>query len=502
MGTGKDPIIAIGDGYISRISLKPDGYGRAIYIDHPCGRTSVYAHLDSFSEEIQDYVDQVRMATKKSEIDQNLPPNALRLSKGDTIGTIGNSGNSFGAHLHFEIRNTNSEVPINPVIFGIGPMDNIPPAIKGLVVYKLDFSGKVIDQQYFPSSYYNERFYSLNIDTLKISWPRIGFGLHVYDTSNGASNHNGIHKLKYQVNGDTKFAFSLDSIPFDKSIFLHAHMDYEFKKNNQYVHKCYKEKLNTLDLYSIPSGTPFFAPNTVLSDKISIIATDIFGNLSSLNFIVSGSLPKLSHSIQSGDVANIVNEKTSLIAQDSFTVSFPNETFLHPENIDINAQEYQVEISAQGRVIPFFKNAQISYRFHENDPLLKNSKKATYITTDKRGRKINIGGYFKNKVFTTSVNELGIYEIRLDTISPTISIIRNSSTSDIVLKSKDNYTTSGRTTRLTYSAEVDGKWVPVDYDEKNDILRISRKWLKSGSHFTIKVSDFNQNENIKEFTIN
>jgi len=104
IGEGRDSIFAIEDGYISRIKISPDGYGNTVYIDHPCGYTSVYAHLHSFSTPLREYSDRVRVATKKSNIDQYPPKSSIPIKKGEFIGFMGNSGGSFGAHLHFEVR--------------------------------------------------------------------------------------------------------------------------------------------------------------------------------------------------------------------------------------------------------------------------------------------------------------------------------------------------------------------------------------------------------------
>ena len=47
-------------GYVSRIKISNGGYGKAIYIKHPDGRTTVYAHLQKFSAKIEAIVNEIQ----------------------------------------------------------------------------------------------------------------------------------------------------------------------------------------------------------------------------------------------------------------------------------------------------------------------------------------------------------------------------------------------------------------------------------------------------------
>ena len=118
------PVYAAADGYISRIKISPYGYGKALYITHPNGYTTVYGHLQSFDKTIAEYCKKVQYAKELFEIDTLLQPNALPIKKGDLIALSGNTGGSQGPHLHFEIRETATEKPINPYFFGYKVEDN------------------------------------------------------------------------------------------------------------------------------------------------------------------------------------------------------------------------------------------------------------------------------------------------------------------------------------------------------------------------------------------
>src|SRR6188472_2651681 len=56
------PVYAAAEGYISRIKIEPGGFGRAIYIQHPNGYTTLYAHLNNFAAKIDAFVKQQQYA--------------------------------------------------------------------------------------------------------------------------------------------------------------------------------------------------------------------------------------------------------------------------------------------------------------------------------------------------------------------------------------------------------------------------------------------------------
>ena len=128
-------IYAIDTGYVSRINISHKGYGKAIYVDHPNGYTSVYAHLNRFPEKIEKIIRQKQYELKQEEITFYLDSSQIVVNKGEIIAYSGNSGSSSGPHLHFEIRETKSEHPVNPQRFNFKILDTIFPIIKQLKLY-------------------------------------------------------------------------------------------------------------------------------------------------------------------------------------------------------------------------------------------------------------------------------------------------------------------------------------------------------------------------------
>ena len=125
------------EGYISRIKISHFGYGKALYITHPNGYVSVYAHLKKFSDKIEKFIKNCQYQKESYEIEEFLSPNELIIEKDEVVAYSGNTGSSGGPHLHFEIRD-NEERPINPMLFGINIKDTRRPLVQALYAYPLD----------------------------------------------------------------------------------------------------------------------------------------------------------------------------------------------------------------------------------------------------------------------------------------------------------------------------------------------------------------------------
>jgi len=143
--TGQE-IVSASFGYIYRIGVSPGGFGKALYIKHPSGYSTVYGHLDRFTPEIDEYVKE-RQYEKKSFLVTLYPPKEkFTVKQGDLIAYSGNSGSSGGPHLHYEIRRSENEKPVNPLVFDFGIRDNIDPVIEKLFIYPVNIQTSINGQ--------------------------------------------------------------------------------------------------------------------------------------------------------------------------------------------------------------------------------------------------------------------------------------------------------------------------------------------------------------------
>jgi len=235
------PVYAVADGYVSRLRVQIWGYGNAIYINHPNGYTSVYAHLQRYAPELQSIVTKRQYKNESFEIELFPEANQITIKKGQLIGYSGNSGGSQGPHLHFEIRSTKTENAINPLLFGFNIPDTQRPTIKELYIYPMNLNSNVngvntrikvpivggVDGKYIVS------------EAIKVNGD-IGFGVIANDTQDGSYNVNGIYSLF--LNKDNKEVFNVvfDILSFYQQRMINSYFDYAFyKQDNKYIQKSF-----------------------------------------------------------------------------------------------------------------------------------------------------------------------------------------------------------------------------------------------------------------------
>ena len=365
-GVPRDTIYAVEDGFVSRINVQPDGYGNAVYIEHACGKTSVYAHLHDFAPFIRSHIDHIRYQKRLYAVSHYPDEDLLPVKKGQPIGILGNTGRSSGPHLHFEIRETSSEKSINPALFGFKPGDDIPPVIGGIMIYELGPKSRQIDKTFYPTTG-KSSIYELSQNEIITNGLRIGIGIRAFDQMNGARNHNGIYRLEMRVNEKTTFSFSLDSIDFELDHFIHSHMDYDEKMNNRYVTKCYKEPGNALDFYEFDEAGGIIYPYEFKSLPVEIIVSDIEGNQSSIAFSIRRSDKISSNSSKNPiDDAVAINPEDSLsIILDDAQIIFSPHTFTQPVALKIpDIKEGEIDLR-QPNALPAFRHIKVRKKMKE-----------------------------------------------------------------------------------------------------------------------------------------
>ncbi len=283
-------ILAADDGYIFRISVNPGGYGNALYIKHPNGHTTVYAHLKSFRKDIADYVRKEQYAKKKFKL--NVFPNGtvFKVKRGDFIAFSGNSGSSGGPHLHFDVRNRNQDL-LNPLHYGFEEVTDIrPPLAKDLALVTSTINSRVngeFGRIEIPFEY-NKNNYFIK-DTIN-AVGRIGLELYAYDRMNNTRFKTGINKIEVRVNNKIHLITTIDTWPFSKGRQFYTYTNYEALVNDsKRYHKLYIDKGNALDFYSLPTDKGYLSVKKGSIYSVSISLTDSYGNKSKVHFVIKGS---------------------------------------------------------------------------------------------------------------------------------------------------------------------------------------------------------------------
>src|SRR6201996_2862785 len=288
------PVHAAYDGYVSRLRVQFGGFGNAIYITHPNGFTTVYGHIERFAPELEQLVRNMQYLQQSFEVDFNLTPLQVRVCKDDVIAWSGNAGASAGPHLHFEIRDTETEQTINPQLFGLTIPDRAPPTLGTICVYHLGgapFSEKT-PRQFLPVAGASGHYHIIKPQVINVSG-ETGFGITATDMNSTSFNHNGIYSIELKLDGTTVYTFAAEHFAFDQTHAINAYIDYPtFLSSHRFIQKCFILPGSKISLYpqSVNRGVMNF--NDDAMHEVEYVVKDIAGNTSTLTLKVKSTQSK------------------------------------------------------------------------------------------------------------------------------------------------------------------------------------------------------------------
>ena len=355
------PVFSIADGYISRIKIGQFGYGKAIYITHPNGYTSVYGHLKKYDGKIQDYVKSIQYKKENYETGNLFfKEDKFPVKKGDQIAISGNTGGSGGPHLHFEIRDTKTSKVINPLFFGLKVGDQIRPSIQGIKIYPLRNDSRVNNKKInytipikkvAEGKYKADKVYASNL---------VGFGIQTYDRLDNASNKNGVFSIEMLVNNKRFFYHEVETFSFAESKFINLHIDYPFyKKYKKRFEKTHKAIPNKLSTYQNLINNGMINVKEGLNYLVKIKVKDFVGNTSTVTIPVVGVKNNKLFSSKDTTAYKIEAKKFHKFSKKGITIAFPKNTFYKDTFIDFSTENNTVQIHKDE--IPLNKNFTLTF---------------------------------------------------------------------------------------------------------------------------------------------
>jgi hypothetical protein len=486
------PVYATADGYVSRIKVAIWGYGKVIYISHPNGYTSVYAHLSKFGDGIQEYVKNIQYQKESYETGNIYPAeNEITVKKGQVIAFTGRTGGFVAPHLHYEIRDTKTEHIINPLLFGLKIKDSIAPRINKLIAYPIG-EGSRINRSVKKQTLAIKKDSLNNYRTNRISASgSIGFGINVYDLLGKELNKNGVYSIEMKVNGKRHYYHDVETFSFAESKYINLLIDYPyFATYKNRIQKTFREKETKLSIYEDLVKDGFVDVKEGFSYKVEIIAKDFKGNTSSVKIPIIG-VKSEAVLTQKKDTTNykILKNKFQKFTEGGVTVAFPKNTFYKDIFIDFSVNGKLATVHKP--TIPLNKSFTITfdstmYKKSEAEKIyianINNKKYPSYQNTRKKS----------DKVFTTS-KTLGKYTLLIDNQIPKIynpNFKNNGWVSQLnFLTIKISDIQSGI---KSYKAFIDNEWILMEYDVKKKKLSYNfndKKLVGSKHIFKLVVSD-------------
>lgn len=498
-GVEGQKIYAVADGFVSRIRISPFGYGNAIYIDHPNGYTSVYAHLQSYQGKIAEEIKKFQYKNKTWEMDYFPSDTLLKVKKGQVIALSGNTGSSAGPHLHFEIRETKSENAINPLLLGFDIKDDVFPDIRSVTIYPLSDSSVVnnINKPQHIRVVGGAGNQKLISSTLNFAYGPVGLGIDVIDQLTGVPNKNGVYEVKLFVNNEEIFYSKINQFSFDESRGLNALIDYEnYLKTNQRIQRSFILENNPLSIYKNKKnkGVFFVDYNKIYDIKYEVY--DVHQNKTTLTFQLAGIKTKITpvtkKTVKSDTLFNCLD---SNFYENKFVqLAIPKNALY--ENLPF---QFAVLDTMYGAITP-------TYQLHkENVPLhypitvaIKVGRlsenlrqKAVVVNIDGSKRYYSKGGEWRNNYLIATSKTFGGFAVMLDTIPPKIAPISISPNKVMPNQNAIQFSIADNLSGIkTYNGYIDNKWVLMEFDGKTAKLTYYFDGVAKGNHtFKLEVAD-------------
>ena len=495
-----EPIFAAADGYISRVSVSAYGYGKMLQITHANGYTTLYGHLDDFTNDINEYAKSNQYANENFEVFLTPSAGSFFVKKRQQIGMMGNTGGSQGTHLHFEIRETSTGKGLNPLLFGFNVPDDKSPKFYELKIYSLDnehntIASREIDLRpkgkttklkvkkgkktkiktiYTPPP--ADSPYTIENDTIDVNSDNIAFGIKAFDTANWSDNTNGVYELSLFQDENMVYNFNVEKMDFDETRYINAHIDYGAKSGGGgYFNRCYRLPGNQLSAYTNLQNDGVLRLYQEQISEVMIVAKDANLNPDTLTFYVrrgNTTATTMEHSFAKKLMYNADNQFDS----NGFTVFFPYGSLYETldlsfsQSVSNNNLAFSPLYNLHQSTTPIHSNFDVKIQPNRSVP---DSIRGKLFVGFKQidGDILFCGNDWQGGFLVGKNNIFGQYLILADTTAPSIKPVHFSENMQndnrMSFRISDNIKT-GRN-GLRWRATVDNQWILLENDVKSPV---------------------------------
>nr|MBA2761802.1 M23 family metallopeptidase [Segetibacter sp.] len=483
------PVFAAAEGYVSRVKIEPSGFGQAIYLTHPNGYTTLYAHLNSFYPQLSEYIENKQYESQQWQQEIEFEPNQFRVAKGEVIANSGNTGASAGPHLHFEIRNTETENNLNPWLFNLGLTDNIPPSVYRLYFYDRRYSTYQVAPTPIPIRGSNGNYTRDGV--LVVPTPTISFGIAAEDKYNISAFRYGIYGAELWWDDTLRSSFRLDNISYNETRYSNASIDYTTKlSGGAYIQHLSRLPGNASTIFTTVQADGLITLTDTAVHDAKIFVKDAAGNTSIVTFKVRFDPAKVDDRVFAANSINMSPGRENTLTEEEVEVVFPPQAFY-----DMVPFVYKAEEPKDTKVVSKIHHLH-NYKVPVHDyysvrvkpavPLTEEAKEKVVMQLVSNRKIVTMKGKWNNDWKEGSFRDLGYIRLLIDSTPPAVNpSFRNganlSKAASITIYTRDN------TEVESFNAVLDGQWLLFSRKGNSFIHKFDERTSAGTHNLTVTV---------------
>ncbi|HEX5652956.1 MAG TPA: peptidoglycan DD-metalloendopeptidase family protein [Chitinophagaceae bacterium] len=475
------PVHAAADGYIAHVGIRPQSFGRYIIINHPNGLSTLYAHLNDFYPELEQYVSAQQYKKESWALELDFSPQQFRVSKGQFMAKSGNTGGSQGPHLHFEIFNTRTSERLNPLLFGFPLHDKVPPSLVKLALYDRGKSVFAQSPRFFTLKKTDSGYIIPKLPVLKTGLNKISFAIQAYDRISGSANADGIYAATLLFDDKPQVNFVIDSIDYEETGFMNAHIDYKYRYNGG----AFLQHLSRLPgdrggVYHQLEGDGVLELSDTAIHTIHIEVQDAYQNMSVLGFRLQydDNLAKQGGLPPNPDALFVPNQ-VNVFEKNDFEIYLP-EGCLYDSLQPVYLRKVSPASNAVSAIhqfndasVPVHNAFSVRIRPDRTIPAeWKDKLVIQRVSRTKTTRKASWQGQWLSARF----DDFGSFQAFADLIPPTINELGKGDTVNLSPASRILFTPTDNFGIKSFRAELNGEWLRFTNDKgRNWIYRFDER---------------------------
>lgn len=469
------PVYAAAEGYIAKVGIRPQSFGRYIIINHPNGLSTLYAHLNDFYPELENYVTEQQYKQQSWAVELSFEKNQFPLTKGAFFAYSGNTGGSKGPHLHFEIIDTKTDKRLNPLLFNFPLQDNFPPSLIKLAMYDRSKSVYAQTPVFFALKNTDSGYIIPKKPVIKMGLDKISFAIQAYDKMGGGGSNNGVYSAKLYLDDEPQVSFILDSIDYNETVYMNAHIDYRIDYNGG----VYLQHLSQLPGDHCPVYKQIKGDGVInLSDTnmhlISIDIKDPNGNTSQLNFAVQYDDSLAEEDLYQNYSLKFAPNKMNVVEKEDFKMQLSEDCLYDT----VPVLYYRNNSASYNSVTALHQVNDASYPTHDDVTVsIKPTKIIPEEWKDKlimqrtgKGstiRKVSL----QNGWLTAMFGDFGSFQVLADVTPPQINELGKGDTIDLSAASRIVFSPADNFGIVkNFRVELDSQWLRFTNDK-------SRNWI-------------------------